>query len=121
MKKSVAEKIEASFGECPSYAINDDEVKLAAGWLIDQSGLKGYRVGGAAVHEKQALVLVNLGGATAADVVTLAQHVLIRFTDDMASSLSMKCALWRKMQKHPWRHYASIRQHTTSGIDQISR
>ncbi|MBV7300783.1 UDP-N-acetylmuramate dehydrogenase [Enterovibrio paralichthyis] len=74
--KSVAEKIEASFGECPSYAINDDEVKLAAGWLIDQSGLKGYCVGGAAVHEKQALVLVNLGDATAADVVMLAQHVV---------------------------------------------
>ena len=50
-------------------------MKLAAGWLIDQCNLKGFQIGGAAVHEKQALVLINKSGATGQDVVKLAHHV----------------------------------------------
>ncbi|MGB2078720.1 MAG: UDP-N-acetylmuramate dehydrogenase [Vibrio sp.] len=50
-------------------------VKIAAGWLIDQCGLKGYQVGGAQVHKQQALVLTNAENATASDVLQLAQDV----------------------------------------------
>lgn len=59
----------------PHYPQSDGRVKLAAGWLIDQCGLKGYQLGGAAVHERQALVLVNRSQASAADVVALAKHI----------------------------------------------
>ncbi|WP_226574612.1 UDP-N-acetylmuramate dehydrogenase [Mangrovibacter yixingensis] len=59
----------------PHYPQLDGSVKLAAGWLIDQCGLKGSRVGGAAVHQKQALVLVNDDNATSEDVVRLAHKV----------------------------------------------
>lgn len=52
-----------------------DGFKVAAGWLIDNAGLKGFQIGGARVHDKQALVIVNKGGATAVDVVQVAQHV----------------------------------------------
>ncbi|MCE0493514.1 UDP-N-acetylmuramate dehydrogenase [Vibrio salinus] len=50
-------------------------MKLAAGWLIEQCGLKGLCIGGAKVHPKQALVLVNENNATSADVINLALHV----------------------------------------------
>lgn len=59
----------------PHYPQPDGSVKLAAGWLIDRCGLKGFQTGGAAVHDKQALVLVNKQQATAEDVSGLAQHV----------------------------------------------
>ena len=59
----------------PHFPQADGSVKLAAGWLIDQCNLKGFQIGGAAVHEKQALVLINKSGATGQDVVKLAHHV----------------------------------------------
>lgn len=52
-----------------------DKMKLAAGWLIDQCGLKGYQLGGARVHSNQALVIINQSDATANDVLRLAAHV----------------------------------------------
>ena len=58
-----------------SYRQSDGRVKLAAGWLIDQCGWKGRAIGAAAVHERQALVLVNRGGATGAQVLALAQAI----------------------------------------------
>ena len=57
------------------YPLEDGAVKLAAGWLIDACGWKGRSIGGAAVYEKQALVLINRGGATGAEVLTLARAI----------------------------------------------
>lgn len=70
-----AEALLAAHPQLPHYPQPDGTVKLAAGWLIDQCGLKGFQLGGAAVHDRQALVLVNKNHATAADVVALARHV----------------------------------------------
>jgi UDP-N-acetylmuramate dehydrogenase len=58
-----------------SYLQPDGRYKLAAGWLIDQCGWKGRQLGAAGVHDRQALVLVNKGGANAADIMALAAEI----------------------------------------------
>ncbi|AEW44837.1 UDP-N-acetylenolpyruvoylglucosamine reductase [Serratia symbiotica str. 'Cinara cedri'] len=73
-----AEKYALLISQYPNmshYYQDDGQVKLAAGWLIENCELKGYRVGGAAVYHNQALVLVNVNNATSQDVVSLARHV----------------------------------------------
>lgn len=72
---AVRERILAKYPDLVSYAQQDGLWKLAAGWLIEQCGWKGRRLGPVAMYEKQALVLVNLGGASGADVAQLAETV----------------------------------------------
>ncbi len=71
----VAEKLLARYPDMPHYPAPDGRVKLAAGWLIDRAGLKGRREGNVGVHERQALVLVNYGGATGGEVIAFARKV----------------------------------------------
>ena len=75
--KSVAEQLLQSYPDMPHYPVPNEanSVKLAAGWLIDKSGLKGYREGHVGVHNHQALVLVNHGGATGGEVLHFAEFV----------------------------------------------
>ena len=60
----------------PAYPQADGSVKLSAGWLIEQAGLKGYRRGPVGVSDRHALVLVNHGGAARTDLMALAEHVV---------------------------------------------
>lgn len=67
--------LKASYPNIPSYPQKDMSVKLAAAWLIDQCGWKGYRINDAGVHDKQALVLVNYGTALGTDIHTISMQI----------------------------------------------
>ncbi|MEL5895985.1 UDP-N-acetylmuramate dehydrogenase [Bacteroides sp. GD17] len=69
------EALQREYPGMPHYDMGTDRVKIPAGWMIEQCGWKGKSLGPAAVHDKQALVLVNLGGATGADIVALSDAV----------------------------------------------
>jgi len=70
-----AAKLLSEFSNMPHYSQADGSIKLAAGWLIDRCELKGYQLGGAAVHRQQALVLINEANATSQDIVKLAHYI----------------------------------------------
>lgn len=69
-------KLITEFPNLVSYPLSNTNFKLAAGWLIEQAGLKGYKMGDAGVHTLQALVLVNYGNATGNDIYQLSSYVL---------------------------------------------
>jgi UDP-N-acetylmuramate dehydrogenase len=73
--KSDFEKIHQKFPEMKYYEVSETEVKVPAGWLIEQAGLKGKRFGNAGIHKNQALVLVNYGGATGKEILEVSKHV----------------------------------------------
>jgi len=68
-------KLQVLFPDIPHYDLPDNKVKVPAGWMIDQCGWKGKGLGPVAIHDKQALVLVNRGGATGKDVLKLSDEV----------------------------------------------
>lgn len=75
ISKSKFEELQKRFPNISGY-ISGDEVKVAAGWLIENAGWKGKRFGDAGVHQKQALVLVNYGNATGQEVYDLSQRIV---------------------------------------------
>ncbi len=70
------ESLKISFPEIVGYALENGHIKLAAGWLIEQCGWKGYRKGDAGCHAKQALVLVNYGNAKGGDILQLSAEII---------------------------------------------
>ncbi len=73
--ESQFDKLKVQYPNIVSYAMPDNRVKLSAAWLIDNAGWHGKRVGGAAVYQKQCLVLINENNATPADVIELASKI----------------------------------------------
>jgi UDP-N-acetylmuramate dehydrogenase len=69
------EKLATQYPQMPHYKVDSRHEKIPAGWMIEQCGWKGKSLGRAGVHDKQALVLVNRGGATGAEIVALSDAI----------------------------------------------
>ena len=83
----LANALLATHPNMPNYPQPSGEVKLAAGWLIEQAGWKGHNRTTHGVHDRQALVLVHFGGATRKEVWDLAQDVMASVKDQFGVSL----------------------------------
>lgn len=70
------EAIKLRFPEIPAWPLGEDKIKISAAWCIDKAGWKGKSLGNAAVHDKQALVLINSGKAEATDIINLSNRII---------------------------------------------
>ena len=75
VSRTCFESLLAQYPQMPHYEVDAERVKIPAAWMIEQCGWKGKQLGRAAVHNKQALVLINVGGATGKEVVALSEEI----------------------------------------------
>ena len=90
-----AQRLQRDYPQLVSYPMADGQVKLAAGWLIEQAGWKGFRQGDAGVHAQQALVLVNYGHATGRDILELASRIQADINQRFAVQLEIEPVVYR--------------------------
>lgn len=77
VERGTAQALQEQYPDIPLYPSSEPaKVKLAAAWLIDRAGWKGAKLGRVGVHDRQALVLINLGGATGGEVIDLARKII---------------------------------------------
>lgn len=91
----LAKRLLAEHPDMPHFPQPDGRVKLAAGWLIDQCGLKGWREGHFGVHDRQALVLVHFGGGSATELLAFADRVAGRVAERFGVELEREPRLAR--------------------------
>ena len=90
ISKAHFESLRAIYPTIPNFFVSEDQIKVPAGWLIEQCGFKGKRFGDAGVHEKQALVLVNYGHASGREIYELAQTIQKTIEDQFGIVLEME-------------------------------
>lgn len=88
------EQLKNMHPDIPVYPVNETHSKTAAGWLIDQAGWKGFREGNFGVHKKQALVLVNYGGASGKDVYNLSEKIIASIQEKFGITLEREVNIY---------------------------
>jgi UDP-N-acetylmuramate dehydrogenase len=88
VSKDKFEDILKEYNDIPSYPLDDNSVKVPAGWLIEKAGWKGKRVGNCGSHVRQALVMVNYGGASGEEIMNLAMEIKKDVKDKFGIELS---------------------------------
>ena len=94
VSKEKANQLLASYAKMPTYPVDADMVKLSAGWIIDQCGLKGQRVGDAGTYKNQALVLVNHGNATGKEIHEFSKQVQSNVKEKFGIELEPEVNIW---------------------------
>jgi len=93
--KSQFQALLESYASLPSYASGDeDTVKIPAGWLIEQAGWKGRRIGEVGVHAQQALVLLNYGKGKGRDILNLAKEVQVAILEKFGINIEPEVNIW---------------------------
>lgn len=87
---ALVQRLRSEHPDLVAYEQPDDQFKLAAGWLIERAGWKGFREGDAGVHQQQALVLVNYGAATGAQLLGLARRIQADIAERFAVELEIE-------------------------------
>jgi len=90
------EQLRTLYPDLPCWPVDESAGKVSAAWLIEQSGLKGHEIAGAAVSDQHSLVLVNRGGASGAAVWELARHVQQAVLDRFGVRLEPEPAIYRQ-------------------------
>lgn len=81
-------ELQQQYPGVPFYLVDENQVKVPAAWLVERTGLKGYREGDAGVHENQALVLVNYGNASGKDILELSKKVQMKVKEMFGIKIS---------------------------------
>ena len=84
------ENLKERYPNIPSYVIDDNSIKVPAGWLIETAGFKGKRFGDAGIHDRQALVLVNHGNASGQEIFEVAQQIQAKIKNDFGIDLEIE-------------------------------
>lgn len=90
VNEGLADSLKQQYNDLVIYPLQNGKVKLPAGWLIEKAGWKGFRRGAVGVHDKQALVLVNYGGATGNQILDLAHEIQASVHEKFKVSLEME-------------------------------
>ena len=87
ISKALFRKIQEKYNNVPSYPIDDNNVKIPAGWMIEKAGWKGYRRGDIGVHKNQALVLVNYGNGSGLEIKKLSEEIITSVFENFGVNL----------------------------------
>ena len=90
VENEIVAGLKTKYPDLVSYPVSDHSAKLAAGWMIENCGWKGKRIGNVGMHEKQALVLVNYGNATGEELISHARHVQESVNEKFGVRLEME-------------------------------
>ncbi len=91
---TLAKQLQKQYKDMPSYLVSDTQCKVPAGWLIEQCGWKGFTDGNCGVHAKQALVLVNYGGATGESIYNISTKIIESVVSKFGILLEREVNIW---------------------------
>ena len=99
---AMASALQAEYGQVPLYPVSDEVYKVAAGWLIDKANCRGIKHGQVGTWGKQALVIVNLGGAKPHEIVALAKYICAEVKSKFSIDLVPEVRLYGKHGEQAW-------------------